>query len=75
MEDYIINVGNIEEMQLLNDQPGLDLIFTKAKSNIVCGGKVVLERKDLSGRSYRFEEFTTLEDLSVYKKNIYKLLK
>ena len=75
MEDYIINVGNIEEMQLFNDQSGLDSVFAKAKSNIVCGGKVILERKDLSGRSYQFEEFTTLEDLSVYKKNVYKLLK
>jgi hypothetical protein len=74
MEDYIINVGKIEEMQMINDRIALDLIFRKAHSSIVCGAKVILEREDPSGKTYRFEEFTSLDDLKAYKKNVYKLL-
>ena len=74
MEDYIINVGSIEEMQMLNDRHGLDLIFQKAQSALVCGANVELERKDSTGRKYRFEKITSLDELKVYKKNVYKLL-
>lgn len=74
MEDFIINVATIEEMQMLNDRHALDLIFQKAQSAIVCGASVQLERKDPSGRQYRFEKFTSLDELKVYRKNVYKLL-
>jgi len=74
MEDLVIAVNNIEEWQTLNDTNSLGRVFRKAQSVLVGGGKVVLERVQPSGQRYRFEEFTTLEDLEVYKKNVYKYL-
>ena len=74
MEDYIINVGQIEDLQMINDIAGLDTIFQRAKMTIVGGGVVALVRKQRSGQADRFEEFSTLEDLEAYKKNVYKYL-
>lgn len=75
MEDLVIAVNNIEEWQTLNDTNSLGRVFRKAQSVLVGGGKVVLERVQPSGQRYKFEEFTTLEDLAAYKKNVYKYLK
>ena len=74
MEDLVIAVNNIEEWQTLNDTNSLGRVFRKAQSVLVGGGKVVLERVQPSGQRDRFEEFTTLEDLEAYKKNVYKYL-
>jgi len=75
MEDLVIAVNNIEEWQTLNDTNSLGRVFRKAQSVLVGGGKVVLERVQPSGQRDRFEEFTTLEELEAYKKNVYKYLK
>jgi len=75
MEDLVIAVNNIEEWQTLNDTNSLGRMFRKAQSVLVGGGKVVLERVQPSGQRDRFEEFTTLEELEAYKKNVYKYLK
>jgi len=75
MEDLVIEVNNIEEWQTLNDTNSLGRVFRKAQSVLVGGGKVVLERVQPSGQRYKFEEFTNLEDLEAYKKNVYKYLK
>ena len=74
MEDYIINVGKVEEMQMIKDIPALDELFRRAKRVLVGGGTVALVREQRSGGSYRFEEFTNLEDFEQYKKNVYKYL-
>jgi hypothetical protein len=75
MAEYIINVGQIEEYQMLNDRQSLDSIFRKAKSAVVGGEVVALVRKNANGTEYRFEEISTLEDLNTYKKNVYKYVK
>ncbi|MBN9381112.1 MAG: hypothetical protein J0H74_10115 [Chitinophagaceae bacterium] len=75
MEDLVIAVNNIEEWQTLNDTDSLGRVFRRAQSVLVGGGKVVLERVQPSGQRYKFEEFTTLEDLEAYKKNVYKYLR
>ena len=75
MSEYIIYVGQIEELQTLNDRKALDAIFRKAKSAVVGGEVVALVRQSANGQSYRFEEISTLEDLDVYKKNVYKYVK
>jgi hypothetical protein len=75
MEDLVIAVNNIEEWQNLNDTNSLGKIFRRAQSVLVGGGKVVLERVQPSGERYKFEEFTSLEDLEAYKKNVYKYIK
>lgn len=74
MEDYIINVAQIEELQMINDIDGLDSIFQRAKRILVGGGIVALVRQHRSGQVDRFEEFSNLEDFEVYKKNVYKYL-
>jgi hypothetical protein len=74
MDDYIINVGKVEEYQMIKDVATLDEIFQRAKRVLVGGGTVVLVREMRNGDSYRFEEFTNLDDFDVYKKNVYKYL-
>jgi len=75
MAEYIIYVGQIEELQMLNDRQALDAIFRKAQSAVVGGEVVALVRKISSGQEYRFEEISTLEDLNEYKKNVYKYVR
>jgi hypothetical protein len=75
MDEFIISVGKIEELQMLNDKDSLDTIFYKAKATIVNGEKVALIRESRSGESYRFDEISTLNDLEDYKKNVYKYVK
>jgi hypothetical protein len=75
MAEYTIYVGQIEELQMLNDKQALDAIFRKAQSAVVGGEVVALVRKTSSGQEYRFEEISTLEDLNEYKKNVYKYVK
>ena len=74
MEDYIINVGKVEEWQTIKDIASLDEVFLRAKRTLVGGGTVALVREQRNGESYRFEEFTNLDDLEQYKKNVYKYL-
>jgi hypothetical protein len=74
MEDYIINVGKVEEWQMIKDIASLDEIFQRAKRVMVSGGTVALVREQRDGTAYRFEEFTNLEDFEAYKKNVYKYL-
>jgi hypothetical protein len=74
MEDFIIPVGKVEEWQMTNDTTALDQLFERAKKALVGGGTVVLVREQRSGESYRFEEFTNLDDFERYKKNVYKYL-
>jgi len=74
MDDYIINVGKVEEFQMIKDVPALDELFQRAKRVLVGGGVVVLVRELRNGDSYRFEEFTNLDDFETYRKNVYKYL-
>ena len=74
MEDYIINVGKVEEWQTIKDLTALDEVFQRAKRTLVGGGTVALVREQRNGDSYRFEEFSNLEDFEKYKKNVYKYL-
>ena len=74
MDDYIINVGKVEEWQMIKDVSSLDELFQRAKRVLVGGGTVALVRKLRNGDAYRFEEFTNLDDFEVYKKNVYKYL-
>ena len=74
MDDYIINVGKVEEWQMIKDLASLDETFRRAKHVLVGGGTVALVRQQRDGTSYRFEQFTNLDDFEVYRKNVYKYL-
>ena len=74
MDDFIINVGKVEEWQMIKDVASLDELFQRAKRVLVGGGVVALVRELRNGDSYRFEEFTNLDDFEVYRNNVYKYL-
>ena len=74
MKEYVINVAKIEELQTLRDKTELEKIFDKAKSTIVNGERVLMIRKDRTSASQKFDEFSTLEDLELYKKRVLKYL-
>ncbi len=74
MNDYTINVTQIEELQTINNIDELENIFTRAKSAIVNGAKVILVRKEASGKANKFDEIDTLDTLEAYKKGVFKYL-
>lgn len=74
MNDYTINVAQIEELQMINNAAELEKIFDKAKSAIVNGAKAILARKNSDGKSNKFDEMDTLEELESYRKQVFKYL-
>ena len=74
MNDYVINVTQIEELQTIRNTDELEIIFGRAKSAVVNGAKVILVRKEASGKSNKFDEIDTLEDLEKYQKGVFKYL-
>jgi stringent starvation protein B len=74
MQEYEINVSNIEELQMTNDVIELEQIFYRAKSVVVQGEVVSLVRENSDGTTYKFEEITTEADLDNYKQTVFKYL-
>ncbi|MDQ3277906.1 MAG: hypothetical protein M3Q06_06250 [Bacteroidota bacterium] len=74
MNDYVINVTQIEELQTIRNTDELENIFSRAKSAVVNGAKVVLVRKEASGKAAKFDEIDTLEDLENYQQGVFKYL-
>lgn len=74
MNDYTINVTQIEELQTISNIDELETIFTRAKSTIVNGAKVILIRKEVSGKVNKFDEMDTLEDLEKYRERVFRYL-
>jgi len=75
MREYVIDVSKIEELQTLNDKNELENIFFRANSTIVNGEKVILVRKNKSGKTEKFDEMSTQEELDLYKKRVFRYLK
>ncbi len=74
MQEFVINVTEIEELQTLQDIDALDKIFSKAQRTVIGGEKVILIRRYADGKQDKFDEFTTEGDLADYKKRVYKYL-
>ena len=74
MQEYLINVTEIEELQMISNVDELKKIFARAKRTVVHGSKVILARKDNTGLVHPFDEVTTEEDLERYRKNVFKYL-
>lgn len=74
MEDYVINVGKVEEWQMINDISSLDEVFQRAKRVLVGGGTVALVREQRDGSSWKVDEFSNLDDFEVYRNKVYKYL-
>jgi len=71
MQEYIINVAKIEELQTIGNINELDTIFDRAQRTIVNGEKVILTRKQ-NETSEKFDEFSTLDELTEYRNRVYK---
>lgn len=74
MQEYKIDVGEIESLQMVKNTRALDRIFKDAKETIVNGEAVWLMRKQPHGPLEKFDELTTTEELEGYKKSVYKYL-
>ncbi len=74
MNEFEINVTEVEELQMTNSIADLEQIFSKAKSIIVQGETVALVRKNTDGSTYKFDELTTEADLDNYKQTVFKYL-
>jgi len=74
MDDFIINVGKVEEWQMVRDISSLDEVFQRAKRVLVGGGSVALQREQRDGTMWKVGEFSNLEDFEAYRKNVYKYL-
>lgn len=74
MREYVIEVSKIEELQTLNDKNELETIFFRAKSTIVNGEKVLLVRKDKNGKSEKFDELSTEDELEQYRQRVFRYL-
>ncbi len=74
MNEFEINVTEVEELQMTNSIADLEQIFSKAKSIIVQGETVALVRKNTDGSTYKFDELTTEADLENYKQTVFKYL-
>ncbi len=74
MNEFEINVTEVEELQMTKSIADLEQIFLKSKSIIVQGETVALVRKNTDGSTYKFEELTTEADLDNYKQTVFKYL-
>jgi hypothetical protein len=74
MREYVIDISRIEELQTLNDKDELETIFFRANSTIVNGEKVILVRKNKSGKSEKFDEMSTQDELEEYRRRVFKYL-
>lgn len=73
MNDYTINVTQIEELQMTNNAGELEKIFARAKSAVVNGAKVFLARTT-ADKSDKFDEMDTLETLEAYRQQVFKYM-
>jgi hypothetical protein len=74
MDDYTINVSQIEELQTISNTDELEVIFTRAKSAVVNGAKVILTRNGTSGATNKFDVIDTLDDLEEYRERVFRYL-
>jgi hypothetical protein len=74
MQEFKINVSQVEELQTLKYTDELDKIFKKAATTLVGGEKVILVRGNADGSQNKFDEISTLEDLATYKDKVFKYL-
>ena len=74
MQEQEINVTQIEEWQTIKDINSLENIFMRAQQVLTGGGMVNLIRVSSNGQRDKFDAMTTLEDLAIYKNNVFKYL-
>ncbi len=74
MQAYTIQLHQVEELQMIKDVDELNRIFARAKSTIVQGEKVIIERTDATGARNQVDELTTEIELQQYRDSVLKYL-
>ncbi len=74
MINYTIDIGVVEELQMLKDIAELERIFLKAKSSVIQGGTVILSRRNFDGSFSTTEEISSEADLINYREKVFKYL-
>lgn len=74
MQDFEINVSEIEELQMIHNREALEIILDKAKRTVLQGHVVRLVRKPVTGPSIPFDELSTEEDIKQYRQSVLKYL-
>lgn len=74
MDEFEINVNQVEDLQITNGMMDLKQILKRAHNIIVQGGTVVLVRNNTDGSSYRVDEITTEIELKTYKDKVFKYM-
>lgn len=75
MQPYHISLNRIEELQVLNDRDELEKIFNRAKSTIVQGEIVILQRTNPDSTTSDIDELSTEADLEKYKERVTQYVK
>ena len=74
MPEFIINVNEVEDLQMTSNNVELEQMFARAKSTVIQGGTVILNRQYAEGRIENFDELTTEADLEEYRQTVFKYL-
>ncbi len=74
MAEYVINVSEVEDLQMISNVVELNQIFTRAQSTVIQGGTVILVRQHPDGTAYKFDEITTESEVETYKETVFKYL-
>jgi hypothetical protein len=74
MQEYRLDLTQIEELQAISDRQLLESLFERAKRTIVNGESVVLVRSGRSGGEEAFDTITTLEDLRLFQDRVFRYL-
>lgn len=74
MAEYTIDVGEVEDLQTINNVAELNQMLARAQSTVVQGGTVILVRRTPDGSVYKFDEITTEIDVENYRLQVFKYL-
>lgn len=74
MNEFTINVTELEGLQMTNGVDDLERIFNKAYKTIIQGGPVVLIRQNPDGTNYKFDEIMIDSEWKAYKEKVFKYL-
>lgn len=74
MQDYEINVSEIEELQMISNREALERILERAKRTVIQGHIVYLVRRSADGSASRFDQLSTEDEIKAYSKAVLKYM-
>ena len=74
MSEYIINVSEIEQLQMISNTVELNQIFTRAQGAVVQDEGGILVRQKADGTIDKCDEIRTEADIKTCKETVFKYL-